>query len=198
MAIRRRDRTPEGVRGKYFEWLIRTAAKGMEAKAQSFRKLFKALHETGFVYILEMDENRAMDGEALRYRFARETGLSLKTMDRAFFGKPCSVMEMMAALARRCEEQIAGDPDQGDRTGEWFFEMIESLGLTGMDDTRFDPVLVDGALSRFMNRAYQSDGRGGLFTLERSPYDLRKVEIWYQRMDYLNERIYADGFFHNE
>ena len=29
------------------------------------------------------------------------------------------------------------NPDDGNRTGKWFFDMIRSLGLMDMDDRRF-------------------------------------------------------------
>ena len=39
----------------------------------------------------------------------------------------------------------------------------------------------------FLNREYEPNGRGGLFTVNNSPADMRTVEIWYQFMWYLNE-----------
>ena len=41
---------------------------------------------------------------------------------------------MMIALAIRCEEHIMDDPDAGDRTGQWFWSMLVSLGLGSMDE----------------------------------------------------------------
>lgn len=43
--------------------------------------------------------------------------------------RPCSVLEMIIALAIRLEEHIMDDPDIGNRTGQWFWDMIVSLGL---------------------------------------------------------------------
>ena len=44
-----------------------------------------------------------------------------------------------------------------------------------------------GKSSTFLNRQYEADGRGGLFIVRNSRFDLRTVEIWYQAMWYLDE-----------
>ena len=94
---------------------------------------------------------------------------------------------MMVALAIRCEEHIMGDQDIGDRTGLWFWGMIENLGLLSMTDTAFNKRRVDEIIDIFLNREYKRNGEGGLFTVKNHRDDLRTVEIWYQLMWYLNE-----------
>lgn len=195
MAIRVKGVRPESNRDRilneYFEWMIRLVCDGKYSRRLSWRKLFRLLHETEFIYILEMDGNRADDGMDLRYRFAYESGYDERMIDDVFVDQPCSLLEMMVALAQRCEEHITDDPDSGNRTGKWFFEMIESLGLMSMDDGHFDKVASADILVRFMRREYLPDGRGGLFTISNSGYDMRSAEIWYQMMWYLNENIYG-------
>lgn len=195
MAIRMKGVRPEDYRDRiqnaYFEWMIRLVCDGKYSRRLSWRKLFRLLHETEFIYILEMDGNRADDGIDLRYRFAYESGYDEHDMDLALDNRPCSMLEMMVALAQRGEEHITDDPDSGNRTGKWFFEMIESLGLLDMDDERFDKVVSADILVRFMRREYLPDGRGGLFTVSDDSHDMRKAEIWYQMMWYLNENIYG-------
>lgn len=100
--------------------------------------------------------------------------------------RPCSVLEMLIALAFRCEEHIMTDPDIGNRMGQWFWNMIVSLGLGSMSDSRFDAAYTDDVISRFMNRKYKRNGEGGLFTVERCKYDMRTVEIWWQMNWYLD------------
>ena len=92
---------------------------------------------------------------------------------------------MIVALALRCET-IMEDPDYGDRTGKWFWGMIESLGLKSMDDTSFNRDYVDDVIDIFLSRGYGRDGRGGLFTIKHPKRDLRTVEIWYQMNWYLD------------
>ena len=96
---------------------------------------------------------------------------------------------MMTALAVRCEEHIMTDPDVGNRTGQWFWQMITNLGLVDMTDSKFDRKYVDLVIQRFLDRTYEPDGKGGLFTIEHCPYDLRTVEIWYQLCWYLDKLI---------
>lgn len=183
-------RQEEQIQDEYFEWIIRLVTEGKYAGRKSWRKLFRLLHETEFIYILDMDANRADDGIDLRYRFAWERHLDARKVDTAFGDRSCSVLEMMAALALRCEEHIMDDPESGNRTGKWFFEMIESLGLEDMDDEHFDKITAADILARFMRREYRADGRGGLFTVDDGIHDMRDTEIWYQMMWYLNEDIY--------
>lgn len=177
----------------YFEWMIHLVCSGKYARKKSFRKLFRLLHETEFIYILEMDGNRADDGIDLRYRFTYESHYDAALVEEALMGKSCSVLEVMVALSQRCEEHITDDPGLGDRTAKWFFEMVESLGLKDMDDAHFDKIAAADILDRFMRREYLPSGRGGLFTISDAEHDMRDAEIWYQMMWYLNENLYEGG-----
>lgn len=77
--------------------------------------------------------------------------------------------------------------DIGNRTGQWFWSMIVSLGLASMDDNRFHQSRAEFVIERFRRRDYQPNGAGGLFTLQNPKEDLRTLDIWYQMMAYLNE-----------
>ena len=90
-------------------------------------------------------------------------------------------------MAIRCEDQFAYDPEYGDRTGVWFWEMIESLGLMDEMDANFDIDYVQRVVDRFLSRNYQKNGKGGLFTIHDLNRDMRKTDIWYQMCAYLNE-----------
>lgn len=171
---------------QYFEWMAALIYDKRHMRRASWNKLFRTLFRTEFTCVLDLDENRAQDGLDLRYRFAYETGYSEDAVKHSM-NSPCSMLEMMVALARRCEESIMDDPCYDDRTGKWFFEMIESLGLGSMSDDAFDREYVKTVISRFLRRAYSSDGRGGLFTVHTPEIDMRSTEIWYQMMRYLNE-----------
>lgn len=166
------------VRNDYFDWL--TGRIGGRSKVASFEKLLWRLHETDFRWKLPMDENRASDGIALRWKYAYDThkeNMYDEILD-ALDGD-CSVLEMMVALAIRCEETM-DDISVGNRTSQWFWEMVKSLGLGAMYDNRFDSDCVNDILETFLDRKYAPDGRGGLFTIRDCEKDLRKVEIWSQ------------------
>ena len=66
-------------------------------------------------------------------------------------------------------------------------EMDVSLGLAAMDDTRFSEERAEPILARFMDRDYEPNGAGGLFTITRTSIDMRTIDIWYQLMSWLNE-----------
>lgn len=170
---------------RYFDWMYQLVVDDRYSK--SYRKLFVRLHDTEFTYTIPMDGNRAEDGINLRYRFGHEQHYSDAMVASFLDDRPCSVLEMMIALSIRCEEHIMDDPDIGNRTGQWFWSMIASLGLGSMYDKRFDRDYVDDVLSRFLIRDYARNGEGGLFTVRQSGQDMRSVEIWYQMFRYLKE-----------
>lgn len=171
----------------YFDWMYRLVRNGKPSTRASYRKLLYSLHSTDFTYEIPMDGNRAEDGMDLRYRFGDENHYDDAMIAAYLDDRPCSVLEMMIALAIRCEEHIMGDPDIGDRTGLWFWGMVSNLGLEDMSDAKFDHIRVGDVVWRFLNRAYGRNGEGGLFTVKRSRQDLRLVEIWYQMCWYLDE-----------
>lgn len=167
------------VNGEYFKWLCDIVSSDRFADEVRYDELLRFLHAKPFRYLLPMDDNRADDGLSMRYRFECATG-----MDERYLDGPCSVLEMMIALAVRCEETM-DDPLLGDRTGQWFWNMIRSLGLGGMYGDRFDMHEADYIIERFLDREYEPDGRGGLFTITDCEDDLRDVEIWHQLWWYL-------------
>ena len=81
------------------------------------------------------------------------------------------------------------DPRVGDRTGQWFWGMITNLGLGSITDDRFDEQYVDSVIIRFMERNYEPNGKGGLFTIRNCDCDLRRVDIWKQLCWYLDSIV---------
>ena len=65
--------------------------------------------------------------------------------------------------------------------------MVHNLRLDNMTDNVFDEDVVANAMEVFINRQYDYDGWGGLFTVQNPRRDLRQVEIWYQMCWYLSE-----------
>lgn len=165
---------------EYFEWMYEIVCDNRFSKGHSFRKLLEHLHDIEFTYTIRRDANRAQDGIDLRNRYAYEIEFEDDILD--YITGPCSVLEMMISLAIRCEKEIMDNPRYGDRTGQWFWKMITNLGLGSMLDSRYDVFYVEGIIATFLNRDYEPDGRGGLFTIKDCDYDLRHVEIWNQML----------------
>lgn len=171
---------------EYFDWMCQLVCNERYHRRLSYQKLLNHLHQIDFQYSHPMDGNRAEDGIDLRYRFAYENKYEGPMIASYLDNRPCSVLEMLIALAFRCEEHIMQDSDAGDRMGQWFWNMIVNLGLGGMSDSRFNAAYTDEVIFRFMDRKYKRNGEGGLFTVERCKCDMRSVEIWYQMNWYLD------------
>lgn len=166
---------------EYIDWMYQLVSSDRFHRSSSRWKLVNHLHRIIFLYSMPMDGDRAEDGVNLRYRFGYENSYDDAMIAKYLDDHPCSVLEMMIALAIRCEEQIQ-DLDIGDRTGHWFWNMVASLGL----NVPYDPYIVDTRIERFMDREYSYNGEGGLFTVQHPRRDMRTVELWWQMCWYIN------------
>lgn len=182
--------TKNEVINEYFEWLCAFVCDETNSLQHlSYRKLLYLLHKTEFTYTIPRDGNRYEEGVELRYRFGYERQYSQSMISCYLDDRPCSVFEMMVALSLHLEEHIMDDSRFGNRTGQWFWNMIVNLGLRNMSDDRFNKILAAENLQKFLNHEYDYNGKGGLFTLKNPDADMRTIEIWYQACRYLNEQI---------
>lgn len=173
----------DNINVEYFDWMYDLICGIRYSEDVSYTRLLMYLHNTEFVYSIPMDSNRAEDGIDLRYRFYIGRGYEPNS---TYLDGPCSVLEMMVALAIRIEQSYMDNPNMGDRTGQWFWCMISNLGLGWMFDSRFDEEYVEDVITRFLNRDYEPDGKGGLFRVVDCDWDLRDMEIWNQLCWYLD------------
>ena len=169
----------------YFDWMTSLVIPDVRERSE-YSRLLASLDDNVFYFTIPLDENRYIDGMALRNRFAYENGINEDYILQEFDNKRCSMLEMLVALSLRIEEQIMEDSDIGNRIGVWFFEMIKSLNLFHMTDDNFDPGWVRYRLDVLLNHKYDYNGDGGLFKVNRPRQDLRSVEIWYQMVWYLD------------
>ena len=167
---------------QYYNWLLNRIENPERPIVRRYQELLSALYSKRYEYRIARDSNRAMDGVELRYEFGELFGYSRYEIDNWLCGQ-CSVLELMIALSARCENEISGTTD----SHVWFWTMIESLRLDGMDDRHFEPNYVDQALDDFMSGNYCRDGEGSLFTLRNTHQDMRRLELWYQMCAFLNE-----------
>ena len=176
----------ERVKSDYFEWMCDVVCGKSFREPFTYNRLLAFLHDVEFTYFVPYDENRAAEGIALRYRYCLLH--ECEDLEWCLTG-PCSVLEMMVALAIRCEENIMDDPEIGDRTGQWFWGMITNMGIGAMHDANYDEILVRDVVARFLDRDYEPDGRGGLFRVKGWHRDMRTAEIWHQLMAYINTLV---------
>lgn len=163
----------------YFSWLIGLISD--EYIRSNYQKLLWKLHSTQYIWELDYDRNRALDGVYLRNMFEAESRI---LMDKV---SPCSVLEMFVALARRAESDIMHDPDLGDRSGKWFWTMLQNLGLDVYDDWHFFENEVNRILDIFLHHRYQRNGFGGAFPVNFVVKDMRNSDLWWQMNAYLEE-----------
>jgi len=171
----------------YYNWLVERIT-GKPVSTCQYKKLLRKLYETEFTWIVEGDENRAGDGIALRRQFAEEGGFEQSLNDM-----PCSVLEMMIALAERIDQGIMRGFGPDYSAYDWFWCMIENLGLDDQNDRRFDQFIVCRAIQNMLDRRYVLGQRGALFVLKNcSTFDTKKwhkMEIWLQMTAWLNENF---------
>lgn len=174
---------------EYYNWMYSLVCN--QSRELSFHKLMSFLHNTKFEVLMKKDDDRVQNAIDFRYRFGCDNGYSREEIKYNLSDRleTCSILEIMISLSFKIENCIMDDPDYGNRTGQWFWNMIVSLGLGSMDDSHFNERYVSNILFRFINRDYHPNGKGGLFTLENPYRDLRFVDIWNQAMWYLDENF---------
>jgi hypothetical protein len=141
-----------------------------------------------FIWLIPNDDNRLEDGKDLRYEFLDEEGID--EVDPDWMSLGCSVLEMMLGLSRRLSFEAEGKPR------DWFWHLIENLGLTHLNDKDYDDrtrELVDETFGRVIFRLYERNGQGGLFPLRHPKENQQNVELWYQLSAYLLENELTRG-----
>jgi hypothetical protein len=166
----------------YFVWLYsQVGSVKLRNKAKSYWKLLRLLYTKEFVWSIEKDGNRAVDGIDLRQRFASDANREID--DECWLGQPCSVLEMLIALSFRLAWESV---DLG--LDDWFWKLLDNLALTGCTDADPPtPEMIDRVIDKVVNREYAANGAGGLFPLKHTQEDQREVELWYQAQTYLLE-----------
>jgi hypothetical protein len=190
----------------YFDWLCNSMYGG-RIQVYTYNDLLLALYSTQFIPLLDKDFNRIDDGYDLRYRFAEDVCTKkIENMDLFNYYESSNkinmdidqitdslssvgdfnLLEMLIALAIRCEEQFMSDPSYGNRTQQWFWNMITNLGLGEMRDGYFDEEQFNKIIKDFEEHRYTRDGKGSLFYVRNSPEDMRNLDIWNQLLIYIN------------
>lgn len=164
----------------YFDWIC-----DLIDSSKDELQLLYLLNSIPFSFIDPLDGNRYEDGIDLRYRFGYAKGISSVGIANELDIYPCSVLEVMVSLAIKCEE-LMQDPDVGSQVPTFFEGMLESIGLIQYRHYISDPQTVEALIKRLLDRKYDPDGKGGLFTIPGCHEDLRQVEIWKQMMWYLS------------
>ena len=167
----------------YFNWLLNFVCDSEEQ--QLYSRLLASLYNTEFYWIIDLDENRASWGIALRDEFGDLFGIDI--YERNLLNGPCNMLELMVSLSRQIDN-VLYDSAYGERYSKWFWYMINSLGINWSDD-----VFVEGIFKEkmriFMNREFCTDGKGSLFWLPECEFDCKSVQIWCQKCKFETDFI---------
>jgi hypothetical protein len=168
--------------GLYFTWLYGQVGSVIERNpSKTYWKVLKQLHSKEFVWFVPNDDNRAEDGRNLRIDFLNYEGLSIGSSDWIYL--PCSMLELLIALAQRVSFNDGRDPRS------WFWHLMENLDLERYNDNTIVPEdQINDILDEVIWRTYRRNGQGGLFPLKRANHDQTKVELWDQMHAYLLEQ----------
>ena len=171
------------IRKEYFLWLCELVSLDSKKETGGYNFLVKALFKKEFYWTEEKDENRSDEGKDLRGIFCDECGYECVPDE---INGPCTVFEMMIALAKRWNDEVSVSDDE-DCTAVYFWEMIKNLGLEGCTDDKFDPEMAREKLDIFLDRDYPDNGEGSIFPLKKSKESQKNIELWYQLQNYLIE-----------
>ena len=170
----------------YVYYLYRIVQNGGE----NHRKLCVELFKNRFFITRsapKRDVDREKDGLELRKEWSNDS------LDGEFHIIPCTMLEMIIGISKRMSEQLM-DEDGEDKTAQYFWEIMENLGLTCMDDDNFgwETGLAQKKIAKtceiLCKRQYNPDGTGGGMFPMPGVFGInqKKMEIWYQMQDYIN------------
>lgn len=175
---------PRTVKVAYRLWLnnyINSSFRPIKTYSQVLAFLFRA----PFMAHYELDENRIGDIMGLRDKFSESSKLENTDYMDLLHMDP-SILELMISMAIRINDLISTDDD----ISKYFWDMMESLGLADMDDTKFNFSEASKRIEAFLTHNYLQNGKGGLFWIKKPAegYDATKVDIYTQSQVYINHK----------
>jgi hypothetical protein len=195
-------------RSDYLAWLCNIA--GRPSSGVSYQMLLEYLYTQPFVVLPSMPEDffRESNGQSLRRAFGKELTDLHQTNDyrndRQWLNAPCSMLEMMIALARNIAILTDHSSDEQRVVSFWFWKLAFNLGFEPYSDElnphgEIDTQKINQIIHTLVYREYDNYGRGSLFPLDNSiggtdrvdfqfgPGGYQKLEIWDQMKNYLSE-----------
>lgn len=167
----------------YLTWLINRIN---VVEDRNYGMLLRELYRHEFYAIVKYDEDRGMDGMALRDAWADEVGYTGGTP----FGPP-TVLETIIGISLRIEDKIFGGP----WAEEWdykriFWDLINNLGLFEYDGllTSDEYEDIGTVLEGFLSKTSHCDTFGNIFVFSVTTINLRKTNLWGQMHAYIGEK----------
>lgn len=165
----------------YRDWLIAKVN-----VVEDYTYMLRELYNIEFYSLVKYDEDRGMDGMALREAWSEEVGYT-GSLD---FGV-ANVLEVLIGIAMRIEFQLFGSVYMD----EWdyvrvFWELVYNLGIDDMYGTlsRYDFDAIHSKVTQWMDRTYKRNEKGNIFMFMEGPKNLQKMNIWDQMGLFIREK----------
>lgn len=171
------------VENEYLQWLIDRLN---VVEDRDYTSLLRELYNYEFYAIVKYDEDRGMDGMALRDVWADEFGYR----GNVDFGPP-TVLETIIGISLRIEDKIFGGP----WAEEWDYKMIFWDLINNLGFLEYDGLLsceeyetIGTVLEGFLSKTSRCDTFGNIFVFSVTPLNLRKMNLWSQMGLYIGEK----------
>lgn len=151
----------------YYYWLLTR----FDDTAQQYSRLLEQMYETNYIWIYNLDYNRAEAGKNLRRDFLWEQGIDSEDLQ---MDADCSVLEMLIAVVDTVSNYISSD------FNDVFWEIVNNLGLKPYTDNSFDSGAVNQKLYSWMY--------GNTCMFDLPGIDWKKLSIWDQMNCYMNQK----------
>ena len=191
----------------YFEWLYDMVSPPFYDiyKSDTYYILLGELYKKPFKVLIERDKNRISDAEDLYQIYCDECEFSkpykkpeniYKIQDPNIV-KDHSILEVLIGLSKRMEFIMTDESGEDYSYRRWFWELLKNMGLLKFtDDNWYDSRMYDidsntyvnNRLDRFNNRNFDRYCHGGPFPMHNPKRGYKKMELWYQMMEYLQEK----------
>lgn len=165
----------------YFDYLCREVGIGGPG-GRPYRRLASFLLSIPFRSDIPGDRNREADACELRHGYSDAIRGEVR------------VLEILVSICQKLAYMGDGMVPNNEPE-DWFFEMVENLGLGSLTDdfwgrsaSDFEQIASE-QVDIWLDRRYGYDGSGGLFPLDDPEDDQANVELWYQMNAYLMEKI---------
>lgn len=169
------------IKTEYFSYLVDKVCDKKHHRVD-YIPLLDLLHSMKFEWSIDMDANRASDGEYLRKKWLQREGIYEYLYE--FDGEKASVLEVLVGIADRLEFQV-GDVMKGDHTADRFWEILRNLDIEKYDSGNFKPLNIKEKVRNWMYRKYKKDGFGSIFPVKNCEKDMRTLQIWDQMSVYI-------------
>ena len=160
--------------------------------------ILKIINDIDFRYdasdpILKMDHDRMADGLEFRKKIlTRIYGIWPKYEEARYWNndKPCSMLEVMVALADRIEHDVMGSPGE-DNPKRWFevmsnnMDILFDFGYDAYDDAFKYGARAHYGVTRCLNREYGKYGKYAWFPVSVPIDELIHMPIWNQANRYI-------------